>query len=39
MESMPPNRHEKINGAEQTCAAHANGPAIMMMIDSSSPLV
>jgi hypothetical protein len=38
MESMPPTRRAKINGAEQTSASHAKGPAVIMMIDRSSPL-
>src|SRR5215472_16921514 len=38
MESMPPTRRAKINGAEQTSASHAKGPALIMMIDRSSPL-
>src|SRR6516165_3197251 len=37
MESMPPTRRKKINGAEQTSASHAKGPAVTMMIDRSSP--
>ena len=35
---MPPTRRAKINGAEQTSASHAKGPAVTMMIDRSSPL-
>jgi hypothetical protein len=37
MESMPPTRHAKINGAEQTSASHAKGPAVIMLIDARHP--
>src|SRR5215467_589476 len=38
MKSMPSTRRAKTNGAEQTSASHAKGPAAIIMIDLSSPL-
>ena len=35
---MPPTRRAKINGAKQTSASHAKGPAVTMTIGRSSPL-
>src|SRR3954452_19947130 len=37
MESMPSTRRAKIDCAEQTSASYAKEPAVIMMIDRSSP--